>query len=79
MVILVILPAVFGLLPGIELSARTALVPILNLSLVCKEMLSGVWNWPFIALIFGSSCLYAGLALAFCVRQFNREDVLFRA
>jgi sodium transport system permease protein len=79
MIILVILPAVVGLMPGIELSVKTALVPILNLSLVCKEMLSGVWNWHFIGLIFGSSCLYAGVALAFCVRMFNREDVMFRA
>jgi sodium transport system permease protein len=79
MVIVVILPAVFGLLPGIELSAKTALVPILSLSLVCKEMLSGVWNWHFIGLIFGSSCFYAAAALAFCVKMFNREDVMFRA
>jgi sodium transport system permease protein len=79
MVILVIMPAVFGLLPGIELTAKTALVPILNLSLVCKEMLSGVWHWHFIALIFASSCVYAAAALAFCVRLFNREDVMFRA
>lgn len=79
LIIVVIMPAVLGMLPGIELSAKTALVPILNLSLVCKEMLSGVWNWNYIALIFGSSCLYAVVALAFCVRMFNREDVMFRA
>jgi len=79
MIILVIMPAVIGMLPGIELSVKTALIPILNLSLVCKEMLSGVWNWHYIALIFGSSCLYAGIALAFAVRMFNREDVMFRA
>ncbi|MBL9219862.1 MAG: ABC transporter permease [Opitutaceae bacterium] len=79
MVILVILPAVFGLLPGIELTAKTALIPILNLSLVCKEMLSGVWHWHYIALIFGSTCVYAAVAIALCVRMFNREDVMFRA
>lgn len=79
LIIIVIMPAVVGMLPGIELSAKTALVPILNLSLVCKEMLSGTWNWPYIGLIFGSSCLYAAVALAFCVRMFNREDVMFRA
>jgi len=79
MIVIVILPAVIGMLPGIELSAKTALIPILNLSLVCKEMLSGVWHWGYIALIFGSSCAYAALALAFCVRMFNREDVMFRA
>lgn len=78
MVFLVILPAVIGLLPGIELDARLALVPVLNLSLVCKEMLSGVWNWHYIALIFGSSCLYAAGALALAVKMFSRESVIFR-
>ena len=66
-------------LPGIELTAKTALIPILNLSLVCKEMLSGVWHWNYIGLIFGSTCVYAAVALALCVRMFNREDVMFRA
>jgi sodium transport system permease protein len=79
LIIVVIMPAVMGMLPGIELSAKTAMIPILNLSLVCKEMLSGVWNWNYIGLIFGSSCLYAAIALAFCVKMFNREDVMFRA
>ena len=79
LVLVIIMPAVLGMLPGIDLNFRLALVPILNLSLVCKEMLSGVWHWEYIALIFGSSCVYAGLALALAVRMFNREDVIFRA
>ena len=79
MIFLVIMPAVIGMLPGIDLNARLALVPILNLSLVCKEMLSGVWHWDYIGLIFGSSCLYAALALGFAVKMFNREGVIFRA
>jgi sodium transport system permease protein len=79
LIIVVLLPAMMGMLPGIELTAKTALVPILNLSLVCKEMLSGVWHWPYIALIFGSTVVYAAAAVALCVRMFNREDVMFRA
>jgi len=79
LIIVVIMPAMLGMLPGMELSAKTALVPILNLSLVCKEMLSGVWHWNYIALIFGSTALYAAAAVALCVRMFNREDVIFRA
>lgn len=78
MIIVVIMPGVVGMLPGMELSAKTALIPILNLSLVCKEMLSGVWNWGYIGLIFGSSSLYAAVALWLAVRMFNREDVIFR-
>jgi sodium transport system permease protein len=41
-------------------------------------MLSGVWHWHYIAIIFGSTCVYAGAALAVTVRMFNREDVIFR-
>lgn len=76
--IVIILPAMIGLLPGVELNARLAVVPILNVSLVSKELVSGVWHWHYIALIFGSSCVYAAAALALAVRMFNREDVLFR-
>jgi sodium transport system permease protein len=78
MMFVIILPAIIGMLPGIDLNVRLALVPILNLSLVCKEMLSGVWHWNYIAIIFGSTCIYAGIALALAVRMFNREDVIFR-
>ena len=78
LIIVVIMPAVIGMLPGIDLNAKLALVPILNLSLVCKEMLSGVWHWHYIAIIFGSTCVYAGVVLALAVRMFNRENVIFR-
>ncbi len=78
LMIVVILPAMMGMLPGIELSAKTALIPILNVCLACKEMLSGVWHWNYLALIFGSTGVYAAVAIALCVRMFNREDVMFR-
>ena len=79
LVLVVVMPAMFGMLPGVELGAKTVFVPILNLSLVCKEMLSGTWNWTYIGLIFASTSVYAGAALALCVKMFNREDVIFRA
>jgi len=79
LIVVVLVPGMIAALPGTELTARTALIPLLNLSLVCKEMLSGSWPWGYIALIFGSSSLYAAGALALAVRMFNREDVLFRS
>lgn len=79
MMFVIIIPAVIGMLPGIELTAKTALVPILNISLVSKEMLSGIWNWHYIGLIFASSSVYAAVALGLAVRMFNREDVIFRS
>ena len=78
MIFVVLLPAMIGMAPGMDLNWKLALVPILNLSLVCKEMLSGVWHWNYIGLIFGSTCVYAVAALALAVRMFNRENVIFR-
>jgi sodium transport system permease protein len=75
---IVILPAIASVLPGIELNAKTALIPILSTSLVSKEIVSGNHPWGYIAMIFGISCAYAAIALTFAVKLFNREDVLFR-
>jgi len=75
---IVILPAMASFLPGVELNLRLALVPILNVSLVAKEILVGNYPWPLIGLIFGSTSLYAVIALFFAYRQFQKESVLFR-
>ncbi|MSU47841.1 MAG: ABC transporter permease [Opitutus sp.] len=76
LIVVILMPAMIGMLPGVELNWRLALVPILNVSLASKELVSGVWHWDLLGLIFASTCGYAALALA--VRMFNREDVIFR-
>jgi sodium transport system permease protein len=78
LMIAVVLPAVASLLPGVELNAGLALIPVLNTSLVSKEIITGTYHWNLIALIFLSSSVYAAAALAIAVRLFQREDVLFR-
>ena len=78
LMVLVVLPAVAAVLPGVELSPTLALIPVLNTSLVGKEIITGTYHWWLIALIFLSSSVYAGAALAIAVKLFQREDVLFR-
>ena len=78
LMVVIVLPAVAALLPGVELSLPLALVPVLNTSLVGKEIITGTYHWGYIALIFGSSCVYAAAAIAIAVKLFQREDVLFR-
>lgn len=74
----VIIPAMIGMLPGTELTWRTAWIPITSTSLAAKELLAGSFEWPLLAVIFGSSCIYAVIALLVAVTQFQRESVLFR-
>jgi len=76
---LVIIPAVAAMLPGIDLTPKLALVPILNVSLLCKELVIGTYHWNYIAIIFTSTCLYAAFALFLAVKMFQRESVLFRS
>ncbi len=79
MTFIVIIPAVAAMLPGIELTPKLAIIPILNVSLLCKELVAGTYHWTFITLIFLSTCLYAAAALFVAVKMFQRESVLFRS
>jgi sodium transport system permease protein len=79
MTFLVVIPAVASLLPGVELTPKLAMIPILNTSLVCKEIMTGTYHWNSIALIFVSTCAYAGIALFLAFKTFQRESVLFRS
>jgi len=76
---LVIIPAIAAMIPGIDLTPKLALVPILNVSLLCKELVIGTYHWNFIAIIFASTCVYASIALFLAVKMFQRESVLFRS
>ena len=78
LMIIVIIPAVAAMLP-IDLTAKLALVPILNASLLCKELVTGTYHWNFIAIIFSSTCVYAAAALFLAVKMFQRESVMFRS
>ncbi len=79
LLIIVILPAVGAVLPGVELTTTLSLIPILNIALVSKELVAGTFPLLPLTLIFLSTCAYAAAALALAVRMFNREDVIFRA
>ena len=76
---LVIIPAIAAMLPGIDLTPKLALIPILNVSLLCKELVIGTYHWNYIAIIFTSTCIYAAFALFLAVKMFQRESVLFRS
>jgi sodium transport system permease protein len=76
---LVVIPAVAAMLPGVELTPKLAIVPLLNVSLLCKELVTGEYHWNYIVLIFASTCVYAAGALYLAVKMFQRESVLFRS
>ena len=77
--IIIILPAMIGMLPGFKLSAVTAAIPILNLSLATKAILGGSADPILIAEVYFSLFFLAGVSIYGCVKWFNREETLFRS
>jgi sodium transport system permease protein len=78
MLLLAIIPAVLAALPGIDFNYALAFIPVLNMSLLCKELLTGACHWGHVLAVFGSMTVYAALAVAAAVALFKRESVLFR-
>lgn len=78
LMMVVLLPAMASMLPGVEPSLPLSFIPVLNVSLISKDVLSGHHNIAIVLLTFFSTCLYAAIALSVAVFMFKRESVLFR-
>jgi len=76
--ILVIVPVLIGLFPGIKLTAVTALIPVLNVSLATKEIISGTIQTGLLVEVYVSLFVLAAAGLYFCAQWFKREEVIFR-
>lgn len=78
LIIVAIFPAMVSFLPGIKLSAGVALIPIVNFSLLTKELMLNEWSWPGFGLTILSNIIYAAVAFVAAVTVFKKESVLFR-
>ena len=78
LMIVVILPAMAAMLPGVELNLGLSLIPIVNVSLVTKELLTGGFPVTYLLTTFLSTAAFAGIALHTAYDMFQREEVLFR-
>ena len=76
--ILVVLPAIFGFLPGVELDYTTAFIPILNVVLACKSLIGGHPDMVLIAITFFSLIILAGAAVFISIKQFGKESNVLR-
>ncbi|MDH3216771.1 MAG: ABC transporter permease subunit [Candidatus Krumholzibacteria bacterium] len=76
--IAVIVPAFLGMMPGITLNPKTALVPIVNVSLATKEIIAGTITPGLLAEAYASLIFFAIIGLVVCARVFERESTIFR-
>lgn len=72
--ILIILPAMVGFFPGVELNEVTALIPVVNIVLATKELMAGTLEWHLVAMSFGVMVLLAVIAVMLSYRKFENEN-----
>jgi sodium transport system permease protein len=78
LMIFIVFPTIFGMLPGVTLDYTTAFIPILNVSLGAKEIISGTIETGPLLLTYLALFLYAAIALIISVRFFNNEKNILR-
>ncbi len=74
--LVIIIPVILSGLPGTNLSIRTAWLPVLNITLLIKDILVEPPPIEVILMVLLANFIYSMLALAFAVRIFKNEQVL---
>lgn len=73
---IIVLPAMVGFFPGIELNVKTACIPIINVVLATKELIAGTLELPLLALSFGIMISLAFISILFSYKRFGKETNL---
>jgi sodium transport system permease protein len=71
--IVMVLPAMVGFFPGIELNGITACIPVVNVVLATKELIAGTLDIGLLSLSFFVMVLLALTAIFVSYKRFDKE------
>lgn len=71
--IVMVLPAMVGFFPGIELNTITAAIPVVNIVLATKELIAGTLDFSLLLISFGVMIALAVLAVTVSYKRFDKE------
>jgi sodium transport system permease protein len=72
--ILIILPAMVALTPGVELTSITACIPIVNIALATKDLIAGTLDYGLVAISFCVMVVFALIAVMISYQRFGKEN-----
>ncbi|WP_283592709.1 ABC transporter permease subunit/CPBP intramembrane protease [Paraclostridium bifermentans] len=73
----VMIPSYVSMVPTIELDSFTATIPVVNISLLIKSVLTFNSNISLIALVLLSNLVFVIIAVLLLSKMFNSEEILF--
>ncbi len=77
LMLLALVPGVLGVMPGLPLTGTLAVVPLLNIVLLARDLFMGKADPLLAATVLLSTFLYALAALAVAAQLFGAEGVLY--
>ena len=74
---LVLIGSYASMIPNLNLDRTTSIIPVVNISLLIKSVLSNNANLSLIALVFISNFAFVILSVILLSKLFNSEEILF--
>ena len=75
--LLVLIPSYVSMIPNINLNRTNAIIPVVNISLLIKSVLSFKSDIGLITLVFISNFAFVILSVVLLSKMFNSEEILF--
>lgn len=72
--LVVVLPAMVGFFPGIELTPLTASIPVVNIVLATKELIAGTLEFWLLGISFAVMIAIAVIAVFISFKRFDKES-----
>lgn len=66
-----------AMLPDLELTSTTAAIPIINMTMMIKELFSFEYNYALFGVVLISNVVYSILTIMILAKLYNSESVLF--
>ncbi|MDX2361628.1 MAG: ABC transporter permease subunit [Crocinitomicaceae bacterium] len=71
--LVMVLPAMVGFFPGVELNLTTACIPVVNVVLATKELIAGTLDYSLLGLSFAVMLALAVVAIFISFKRFDKE------
>ncbi len=76
LMMVVLVPAMMAIMPGVELNMQTALIPVFNVALSIVAILKGSFDTTMLAVVAAASFVYGILALYLASLSFGNENII---
>lgn len=77
LMLVVMLAGYVGFIPNVKLTTATAMIPVVNISLLIRDIFSFTLNYSLIAIVLLTNVIYAILAVFVLGRIYDSEQILF--